>query len=231
MTKEYNRGKIYRLVCNRTGLQYVGQTTEECLSKRLTKHRADYQRWKSGKRRYVTSFKIVSGGDYSIVLVENYPCSSKDELSARERHWIETLECVNKVVPTRTPEEYRSDNREKISEQNKKRYQDNYEWYDTYRKEHKDEIQDYNKEYYKQNKERIVDQVTNYYNLNRDKVLEQKREYRQANKEVINKKAREKTVCGCGSKVSRNHVSTHQKTKKHQDWLFSQSSETSSSSN
>jgi hypothetical protein len=44
------------------------------------------------------------------VLVEKFPCESKDELHARERYYIENNECVNKYIPNRTNAEYRQDN-------------------------------------------------------------------------------------------------------------------------
>ena len=40
-----------------------------------------------------------------ITLIENFPCYSLDELRARERYWIERLDCVNKVTPCVTREE------------------------------------------------------------------------------------------------------------------------------
>jgi hypothetical protein len=41
---------------------------------------------------------------------------TKEELVAREAHYIRTMKCVNKVTPNRTKEEYRNDNREKKRE-------------------------------------------------------------------------------------------------------------------
>jgi broad specificity polyphosphatase/5'/3'-nucleotidase SurE len=42
-----------------------------------------------------------------MVLLEAYPCGSKDELHARERYWIEKEKCVNINIPVRRPEEYK----------------------------------------------------------------------------------------------------------------------------
>jgi len=30
-------------------------------------------------------------------LIENYPCNNKDELFARERHWTNEIQCINKI--------------------------------------------------------------------------------------------------------------------------------------
>jgi len=46
---------------------------------------------------------------------EDFPCESKDQLTAREAHFIRSLKCVNKFVPGRTDKEYREDTKDKIS--------------------------------------------------------------------------------------------------------------------
>ena len=40
---DYSKGKVYKIVCNITGLIYVGSTTKEYLCQRLTAHKNDYQ--------------------------------------------------------------------------------------------------------------------------------------------------------------------------------------------
>ncbi len=74
-----------------------------------------YNMYLEGKQKTaVTSFKILETGNYDIVLIENYSCDNKDQLLAtRERYKIETLDCVNKVIPKRTGKEYEQDNRDK----------------------------------------------------------------------------------------------------------------------
>jgi hypothetical protein len=42
-----------------------------------------------------------------IILIENYPCDSKDELLARERYWYDKLKpSINRQRPLVTKEEY-----------------------------------------------------------------------------------------------------------------------------
>ena len=96
----YNNGKVYKICCNITNKIYVGSTTCE-LSHRLATHVSNYKKFLNGKYHYVTSFKILEKGDYSIILLEKCPCSSRDELAMRERYWYDTLECVNKNKPSR----------------------------------------------------------------------------------------------------------------------------------
>jgi len=40
---KYENSKIYKIVCNNTGMIYVGATTKKLLSQRLTAHVADYR--------------------------------------------------------------------------------------------------------------------------------------------------------------------------------------------
>lgn len=120
---KYQRGKIYKIVCNQTNKCYIGSTCEPSLARRLSGHKLKYNIYLKTNTYYTTSFEILQNNNYDIVLIENYPCNSKNELHARERHWIETLECVNKVIPKRTRAEYRVATKEHI----KQYYQDNRE--------------------------------------------------------------------------------------------------------
>ena len=94
MENRYSRGKIYKIVCNKTGRQYVGSTTEPTLARRLAKHRTNFKRWKNGVSSFVASYIILEEEDYQIVLLEICPCSSKDELLMRERFWQDKIECI-----------------------------------------------------------------------------------------------------------------------------------------
>ena len=60
------QAKIYKIVCNKTGLVYVGATCKLLLCQRLTKHVSDYKRYLNGKTNFITSFKILENGDYDI---------------------------------------------------------------------------------------------------------------------------------------------------------------------
>ena len=115
----YQLGKIYKIVCNTTGLIYIGSTCEPILARRLAKHRTDYKRYFDGKSNYITSFKILENNNYEIILIENVICESKDELHKKERFHIESYECVNKHIPGRTHTEYYNENKEIIIEKSK----------------------------------------------------------------------------------------------------------------
>jgi hypothetical protein len=126
--KKYEEGKIYRIVCNITGLCYIGSTTYLTLAQRLASHKTDYKRWcKDNNRHKCSSVKVLENNDFQIILIENYSCKSRDELRKRERYWIENMECVNLVIPTHTRQEYLIENKEKIKEYSHERHIKNQE--------------------------------------------------------------------------------------------------------
>lgn len=90
----YGLGKIYKIVGN--GLTFVGSTCEPTLARRLAGHVAHFKLFLNNKYHYVTSFEVLEGGDYDIVLLEKYPCNTKDELHARERYRTNQIDCVNR---------------------------------------------------------------------------------------------------------------------------------------
>ena len=94
---DYQLGKIYKIDCNVTGKVYIGSTCEPILARRLASHVGHYKRYLNGKYHYVSSFDILQKEDYDIVLIESYPCDTKDELHARERYWTNNIDCVNKI--------------------------------------------------------------------------------------------------------------------------------------
>jgi hypothetical protein len=96
---DYNNTKIYKIVSDLGDKVYIGTTTKQYLSQRMQGHRANYKTWqKTGKRR-CTSFEIFDEygvENCKIVLIELFPCTTKDEQSAREYFHICCMDCVNK---------------------------------------------------------------------------------------------------------------------------------------
>jgi len=91
---DYQKGKIYKLVSDHTDEIYIGSTIQS-LCKRLSGHKRDFKR----ETLRCMSKKLIELGDVKIILIENIPCDSKEELLKRERHYIETMDCVNKMIP------------------------------------------------------------------------------------------------------------------------------------
>lgn len=94
----YQLGKIYKLISANCAKHYIGSTTVDQLCKRLRGHKARYQAWLNGYHNYVTSFELVKQPDCTIVLLETFPCNSKDELFKREQYYLDLFknDIVNK---------------------------------------------------------------------------------------------------------------------------------------
>jgi len=165
----YQNGKIYKITSG--DLTYIGSTTQPTVAKRLAQHVGDFKKWKPGIGK-CTSYALIESGDYTISLIESYPCNTKDELTARERFYIESMPCINKVRKLNQTEEdriqskkewreanptanadYYKDHQKEIRERKIKKYN---ETKDTIPQEQKDKIAAYQKEYREKNKERLA---------------------------------------------------------------------------
>ena len=169
---KYQEGKIYKI--NGGDKVYVGSTTQT-LNERFSKHKSNYsqfQKEKYGKCMVFDIFEEVGVKECSIVLVEDFSCSSKRELEERERYWIQTLDCVNKYIPTRTERQYYQDNRDARLEYQRQYQDDNKEDYLKYQKEyrdtHKQERADAMKEYREANAEELKQNKKEYYERTKD---------------------------------------------------------------
>jgi len=166
---DYSKGKIYGLRGN--GVLYVGSTCDT-LSKRKSKHKYDAK-----TNKPLTSKLCYSGEDEpDIYLIEEFPCSCKEELRKREGYWIDREECVNKKVAGLTREEYFERNKDKIMKYQKE-YRENEE-----NKRRKAVI---DKAYQEANKEKVRQQRKAYREANKEKVRQQKKEWYEKNKERI----------------------------------------------
>lgn len=114
---KYNNGKIYKIVDNTNNNVYYGSTIET-LGERLSVHKYN---------KNCRSRLIINNGDYDIILIENYPCESKEQLETRERHYIENNKCINKNIPGRNMKEWREDNKDNIRKYHKEWREDNKE--------------------------------------------------------------------------------------------------------
>ena len=205
------KGKIYRLVCNNTGQQYIGSTTQS-LSQRLGGHKAAYKMFLEGKRiKKLTSFSILSENNFEIILIEDYPCENKNQLERRERHFIETIECVNKVKPAQTREEllewhkqYTKEHAAELKEYNQQ-----------YRKEHQEELAKSKIEFYQEHKEEILKYQSDYYQEHKEEKLKYSRDYGQKHKEEL----AALTICECGGQYQHKHKARHLKSIKHTSYF------------
>lgn len=208
MESKYQRGKIYKIVCNETGLCYVGSTIEKSLANRLSGHKTQYKKYLEGKTNYITSFKVLEHDNYYIELICQAPCNSKDELTAIEGQHIRQTDCVNKRIEGRTKKQYREDNHYIIMQKKNKYYQDN-----------KEQLKKKNKQYYQDNKEQIKKYKTEYIDRNRDQINEKAKIYRKENKSIINSRRSQSFICECGQSYTLRHKARHERSQKHQEYL------------
>ena len=97
---KYMNGKIYVIRSHSTDDIYVGSTYGS-LGNRHSRHKTHYRFHSQGRPKYgyISSFEIVKHGDSYIELLEEYPCKSNDQLTAREGWWMRLMPCVNKRIP------------------------------------------------------------------------------------------------------------------------------------
>jgi hypothetical protein len=139
----YSNGKIYMIVSYSTGLRYYGSTVQP-LNKRFNSHKALSNR--------LSSKTVIESGDAVILLVESFPCETKEQLNAKEGWYIMNNDCVNKLVAGRSDKQRYQDNKEAILEHKKQ-----------YRQDNKDAILERQKQYYQNNKEAIAKRMKQYY--------------------------------------------------------------------
>jgi len=204
---KFANGKIYQIICNITGEVYIGSTTYS-LEERLAQHHF--------KNNRACSKQILERGDYCITLVEEYPCGNTQELLWRERHYYDTVKCINKVPPIVTEEE------EKLQRKQ-------------YREAHKQKQAEYMKKWRADNAEKLKKDKAKWQQDNKEAIAEKSKEYREKNAETLKvkkaeqyQKLKEKGIaritCGCGGTYmdrggSRNRHMTFQK---HIKWAEAQ---------
>ena len=136
-------------------LPYYGSTTQS-LNQRFQVHKGDFKLWKQGKKRCYSSFMLLEQGfdKVAIILVEDYPCNSKQELELREAHYIKNIPCINMKIPSGIVAEslqdykkqYYQSNRDKLLEQNKQ-----------YKQANRDKLREYDKQYQQANRDKILE--------------------------------------------------------------------------
>ncbi|NDG33514.1 hypothetical protein EB118_26100 [bacterium] len=155
----YQQGKIYKIIPTNTDddICYIGSTTRPRLCQRMEQHRSKYKYLKGGvKTSNVSSYTLFDryGVENCIIeLIEMFPCNSKDELHGREGMHIRSLNCVNKIIPGRTIQEWHEAN------------------------------PDYQKKWHQANPECNNEYQKKWYNANRDTKIQLNRKWREANSE------------------------------------------------
>jgi len=188
-TKNYKNAKIYKIWSVLGDKIYIGSTTKEYLSQRMTNHRSQYKCYKNEKSLFVSSYILFDEygvENCSIELLEAKECESIDEVRQLEGSYIRKLECVNRrcegISRQESQKKYYQNHKDIIKESKKKYYEDHKDIIKesrlTYRQDHKDVIKEYAKNKYESIKDIFID-------------------------------------CECGCKISQKNKDQHLRTKKH----------------
>jgi len=211
----YSKSIIYKLCCKDPTIEeiYIGSTSNK--RNRKYGHKTDCNNCNSkGYNYFVYQFIRDNGGfqNWDMIIIEEFPCNSKNELECRERYWIETLKPeLNKYIPSRTKKEYTKkyyeENKKEINKKNKEYYEENKDYKKKYQKEYDEENKNKIKEYREKNKKELSKKQKEYREENKEKI----KEYYQKNKKELN----EKIKCEkCNCLISKQNLRAHQKTMK-----------------
>ena len=221
---EYSKGKIYKILNNKTPDVYVGSTCQK-LSKRLANHKT---RLNEGKETLLyNKMRDLGDKNFYIELVEDYPCENGEQLKRREGEVIREIGTLNEKIAGRTKQEYAEEHRDEINLKKRENYQNN-----------KEKVLVKHKEHYEENKERINERHKKYNEENKDKLQEyrdsrkdkkkiENQEYWENNKDELKQKNKEwvgrnseKILCPiCNHTYPKYDKSHHIKRKYHQQAL------------
>ena len=185
---DYSKGKIYAIILKGVKLEdaegdvYIGSTAN--MIRRKSKHFCDFKKGTStcSSRNLFEKYGV---DNCEFIILQDYPCNSRKELSIREQVYITTTRCVN---------EKRAFVDTEIMKNEKKVYDVNYRM-DNIEKKTAYEKQ-YNKEH--QSEKKAYDIL-----------------FREKNKDKIKQRLAEVIVCECGCSINRACMWNHKKTNKH----------------
>ena len=156
---DYQLAKIYKLINDIDDDEYYGSSTFPYLTDRFRCHR-NCCKDLSGRRNSILYKKMREIGveHFKIILVEQFPCNSKEELNIREQYYLDLHKPkLNEFNAVLQDNEFYKENKRKKYLENKvevlKKHKERYE-------EKKDEILEKQKEYYIKNKHKIFEQIT-----------------------------------------------------------------------
>jgi len=153
---DYSKTIIYKIVCNDMTITdlYVGSTVDFTCRKNIHKSTCNRPNNKEYNYKIYQSIRANGGWqNWTMVMIEPFPCENRLQAERRERYWYEELSAsLNGKCPSRTMAEYRQDNKEQIAEYIKQ-----------YRQENKEQIAEQMKQRYQENKEKLKEYQRKYY--------------------------------------------------------------------
>jgi hypothetical protein len=211
---DYSQTVIYKIIPNNNELKYcyIGNTTD--IMKRTNGHRSSCENINSrayNRLLYKTIRENGGWNEWSLIVIENFPCNNDIEAREREQFYINELNAnLNIIRAFRTEDEkieqIKKDNRtpEQIREKTKKYYDKN-----------KEMCNEKSKLYYNDNKEYFEKKRKEYYELHKEELAEKKKIYIVLNKEKIKEQNSEIIECQCGTSFVKKSKARHEKSLKH----------------
>ena len=219
---KYEKGKIYKILNTVNDDVYVG-STYQALSRRMAKHRSDACSKNKNHRKLYLLMNHLGIDNFFIELVENYPCSDKDQLRAREGFYIRQQGTLNIYVAGRAPEEYvkqwREENKESIAIRQKLYAQSHREQIaktnQKYNLSHPDEVKQRKQQWVQRNKDKLAEKKQQYRTETKEHRAMMNKKYRAENKDKINSAKNVKMCCPCGGSFNYGCKARHYKTQIH----------------
>jgi predicted GIY-YIG superfamily endonuclease len=134
---DYSKGKVYKLQCE-DGHYYIGSTCDR-LSNRLCRHKVDSLRYESRLYAYI---KTIGWECVRIVLIEEFPCESKEQLIRKEDEHIRHHQFDPMCLNTKGSAPATAETRAEQCRQKSKRYAET----------HREQRKAYMKAYYERKK-------------------------------------------------------------------------------
>ncbi len=106
----YSKTLMYKIVCNDLSVTdvYTGSTTDFVRRKSQHKNNMNSSDTTVFNRKLYDCIRKNGGWEnWTMVLIEKYPCNDKNESLARERYWYDKLNCknMNTLSPLQTDDE------------------------------------------------------------------------------------------------------------------------------
>lgn len=162
-TIDFSKTIMYKIVHNDLTISdiYIGHTTS--FTNRKWSHKTNCYNEKRPQYHYKVYQMIRDKGgweNWSMILIEEFPCKNSLEARKRERKLYEDYHAnLNTFRPY-------------VSEE-----------------ENKEEMNEHKKKYYEANKEKILKEKKQYYEANREQIAEKVKKYYEANKEQKKQKS------------------------------------------
>jgi len=185
---------IYKIYCKDEKITdcYVGSTNN--FDKRCGEHIKYCNNEKSSKYNYkVYKYIRAHGGFDNFIIEEIIECDESNRYDCEVHYFLKLNSKLNSYWPRRSKKQYRIDNRERLNEENRQRYNDN--------------------------REQILEQRKQYRIHNREKILERQKQYRINNSEQLSEQQSTKIECECGVSYTYRNKARHYRSQKHLNYI------------